>query len=155
MDARANERILIVPEKSWVEKDRKWKLDTPLGKDVYLLTCTDPETGKVMLLPELLRKQPSEGWGVHRRVVLKGPGVRLYHLVWGEDMPVHRIEYSYDDLTGEMEDTIMFGRERPDLLVYFPIYGWRGGIWKGEFNFLPDPVREIRKYNRTVKIHEL
>ena len=156
VDARTNERIVIVPDETRTNANKGWKLNTPLGRDAYSLVYTDQQhSARGVSLPELLRKQPSGGQGIHRKVVLKGIGANLHHLVWNEDMPVRRVEYTYDDLTGDLEDTIMYGRERPELLVFAPVNGWRGMIRKGRFELLSDPRREIREYDGKVKIHSL
>ena len=155
LDARTNERIVIVPDKSWRKENHAWETNAPLGKNAFSLVYKDRNTGKAAILPELLRKLPAEGPGIRRRVVLENAGAVLHHLVWNEDMPVSRIEYTYDDLTADVQDTVLFGRERPDILVFARTIGWWGGIWKGRFGRLPDPLREIREYEGKIKIHRL
>ena len=165
ISVRTNERIRIEPAGEDFRKDPafEWRMDTPLAADPWsLLYMHRGEAGSaVPALLDLLRRMPSEGEpsgsessgegpsegdSVHRRVVLEDPDGVLRHLTWRKgEIPVRRIVYTFDEVAEEAEDDMLYGGDRPDLIMQDPVGAIRLGIWKKEVRLLPDPIQEIRE----------
>ena len=116
-----------------------WRMETPLARDPDSLMLS----GKT--LSEMIQEIPHRDGVVHRRVVRKVPGGTLRHMVWDGEMPVKSVTFSFDDLTEDLKDTILYGREKPFLIISDPACRWRAGIWNGKAERLPDLIGEIRE----------
>ena len=53
--------------------------------------------------------------------------------------------YTFDEVAEEAEDDMLYGGDRPDLIMQDPAGAIRLGIWKKEVRLLPDPIQEIRE----------
>ena len=152
---RCNERIRLIPEPSGSEDSRGaerdlWRLDTPLGWDPYsMLLYKNGCYNEILtdMLEQVAVRNSGNQRGVHRKTLVKTPGGRVRHLIYGKEIPVSGIEFSYDDLSREARDAVLFSRERPDLIVNLPRSSRQWGIWNGKAHLIPDPIEAIRTWN--------
>ena len=131
-----NERIRVVPA---ADADGSfppaWRMDTPLARDPHSLTLA----GKS--LAERLREIALEGSGGgsgRREIEAETPGEVLKHLVWEGELPISKLAFSFDDLSSEAKDAILYGREKPEIFITDPLSNRRVGIRKGKAEWLPD-----------------
>ena len=131
----SNEQIRIVPD--WLRLRKKgmpdWRMDSPLSRDPHSLMIG----GKSLM--ELREALPGKDTSVRRREVMDFPDGLLTHLVWEGELPVKQIRFSFDDLTREAKDFLLYGPEVPDLIVSEPVSRLRIGIVNGRRIRLPDP----------------
>lgn len=130
----SNEQIRIVPD--WLRLRKKgmpdWRMDTPLSRDLHSLMIG----GKSLM--ELREALPGKSTDVRRQEKMDLPDGLLTHLVWEGELPVKQIQFSFDDLTREAKDFLLYGPEVPDLIVTEPVSHLRVGIVNGRRIRLPD-----------------
>ena len=155
LSLRTNEQIRIFSEAADTEGGildgtGSWDLNAPLGKDPYSITLRDGKNTERTLMEFLdliSMEDPGKEKGVRRRIRLKTPGARLYHMVYDQEMQVREIEFIYDDLTQEAKNAVLYPWEKPDVVLRFTGQGQRLGIWNKRVFLLPDPVEEIKTGN--------
>ena len=135
---RTGDRIRIVLEEG-AAFPPGWRSDTPLAADPDSLYLDG-----VSLRDLLERAAASVSVGGVRRVVLKTPGKVLRHQVYPGELPVRRIVFSFVSLNPDMEETVVFGSEKPDWVIADPVHALRWGLWGNHLRLLPDPVPEVR-----------
>ena len=57
---------------------------------------------------------------------------------------MRRIVFSFVSLNPDMEETVVFGSEKPDWVIADPVHALRWGLWGNHLRLLPDPVPEVR-----------
>ena len=129
------EQIRIVPDWLRLRKEGMpdWRMDTPLSRDPHSLMIG----GKSLM--ELCEALPGKNTDVRRQEKMDLPDGLLTHLVWEGELPVKQIQFSFDDLTREAKDFLLYGHEVPDLIVSEPVSHLRVGIVNGRRIRLPNP----------------
>lgn len=115
LSLRTEERVRIVPE-----QEPPWDVRVPLSRDPDSLMLEEKT------LREILEEMP--GKENAQRVMMRKTGEELHHMVLDGVLPVKEMEFSFLDLTREAKDAILFGPDRPDLVVLDPVYRRGFGI---------------------------
>ncbi len=138
LSLRTGDRIRIVLEEGAVFPPG-WRSDTPLATDPDSLFLDGAS------LRDLLEKAAaSVSVGGARRVVLKTPGKVLRHQVYPGELLVRRIVFSFVSLNPSAEETVVFGSEKPDWVIFDPVHALCWGLWGSHLRALPDPAPEVR-----------
>ena len=51
-------------------------------------------------------------------------------------MPIRQMIFSFDDLSEEAEEEVLYGGDKTDVMIRNPVNGWQRGIWKGRSDSL-------------------
>ena len=102
------------------------------GKSLAEMLLEGPGAGS-----EMVASGESAG-GVRRTWWVPAENGFLRHLVWDGGLPIRGLEFSYDDLTEDAKDAVLYRRDKPDLILSDPVRGWSAGIWDWKAVRLPD-----------------
>ena len=106
---RSNERVQIFPKEG--RPGPGWDYSAPLIREAESLLFTDGTN--LRTLPEYLSTLSASGRDGAKRIAIRPEKGELTHLVKDGRLPVSRLVYTFDDLTEEAEDTILWNGERP------------------------------------------
>lgn len=126
---KANEAVRVFPDEERISKSAKapWDLDSAQARNPEDLLFSGKPLWETSRTLQGEGKEPAEGDRICRRRYGKWS-----HREWKEPLPVKKVEFSYVDLSEDAKEAVLYGAEKPDLLLWFPVEKQGYGIKDGK-----------------------